>query len=116
MVICTKLIKFSWRLIVENSILASHLTCPALYAPQPHLTAQVTEIIRRVRPDVLRSVDPGQWYTRWHKTDHRMAALNTVDAIRAAEFWLYFPNQKLQLRLKPFRVAECISSTQLRKK
>ena len=45
------------------------------YAPQPHLTEQATEIIRRVRPDVLLSVDPGQWYTRWHKTDHRMAGL-----------------------------------------
>jgi LmbE family N-acetylglucosaminyl deacetylase len=76
------------------------------YAPQPHLTEQATEIIRRVRPDVLLSVDPGQWYTRWHKTDHRMAALNTADAIRAAEFWLYFPNQKLQLGLQPYKVPE----------
>src|ERR1700761_2697968 len=76
------------------------------YAPQPHLVEQVTEIIRRVRPDVLLSVDPGQWYTRWHKTDHRMAALNTADAIRAAEFWLYFPNQKLQSGLQPYRVPE----------
>jgi LmbE family N-acetylglucosaminyl deacetylase len=76
------------------------------YAPQPHLTEQATEIIRRVRPDVLFSVDPGQWYTRWHKSDHRMAALNTADAIRAAEFWLYFPNQKLQLGLQPYRVPE----------
>jgi LmbE family N-acetylglucosaminyl deacetylase len=76
------------------------------YAPQPHLVEQVTEIIRRVRPDVLLSVDPGEWYTRWHKTDHRMAAFNTADAIRAAEFWLYFPNQKLQLGLQPYRVPE----------
>jgi LmbE family N-acetylglucosaminyl deacetylase len=76
------------------------------YAPQPHLTEQATEIIRRVRPDVLLSVDPGVWYTRWHKSDHRMAALNTADAIRAAEFFLYFPNQKLQLGLEPYRVPE----------
>ena len=76
------------------------------YAPQPHLTEQATEIIRRVRPDVLLSVDPGQWYNRWHKSDHRMAAFNTADAIRAAEFWLYFPNQKLQLGLEPYRVPE----------
>jgi LmbE family N-acetylglucosaminyl deacetylase len=76
------------------------------YAPQPHLTEQATEIIRRVRPDVLLSVDPGTWYTRWHKSDHRMAALNTADAVRAAEFWLYFPNQKLQLGLQPYRVPE----------
>jgi LmbE family N-acetylglucosaminyl deacetylase len=76
------------------------------YAPQPHLTEQATEIIRRIHPDVLFSVDPGQWYTRWHKSDHRMAALNTADAIRAAEFWLYFPNQKLQLGLQPYKVPE----------
>ena len=76
------------------------------YAPQPHLTEQATEMIRRVRPDVLLSVDPGKWYTRWHKTDHRMAALNTADAVRAAEFWLYFPNQKLQMGLQPYKVPE----------
>jgi len=32
------------------------------------------------------SVDPGKWYERWHKSDHRMAAFNTIDAVRAAEF------------------------------
>jgi LmbE family N-acetylglucosaminyl deacetylase len=76
------------------------------YAPQPHLVEQVTEIIRRVRPDVLLSIDPGEWYVRWHKTDHRMAAMNTLDAVRAAEFALYFPNQRLELGLKPYRVPE----------
>jgi len=74
------------------------------YAPQPKLVEEATAIIRRIRPDVLLSVDPGEWYERWHKTDHRMAALNTIDAVRAAEFWLYFPNQKLQLGLQPYRV------------
>src|SRR5262252_3912645 len=74
------------------------------YAPQPKLVEEATAIIRRVRPDVLLSVDPGEWYERWHKTDHRMAAFNTIDAVRAAEFWLYFPNQKLQLGLEPYRV------------
>jgi len=76
------------------------------YAPQPKLTEEATAIIRRIRPDVLLSVDPGQWYERWHKTDHRMAAFNTIDAVRAAEFWLYFPNQKLQQGLEPFKVPE----------
>jgi LmbE family N-acetylglucosaminyl deacetylase len=74
------------------------------YAPQPKLVEEATAIIRRVRPDVLLSVDPGEWYERWHKTDHRMAAFNTIDAVRAAEFWLYFPNQKLQLGLQPYQV------------
>src|SRR5579864_1555299 len=76
------------------------------YAPQPKLVEEATAIIRRVRPDVLLSVDPGEWYERWHKTDHRMAAFNTIDAVRAAEFWLYFPNQKLQLGLEPYQVPE----------
>src|SRR6267143_631069 len=74
------------------------------YAAQPKLVEEATAIIRRIRPDVLLSIDPGQWYERWHKTDHRMAAFNTVDAIRAAEFWLYFPNQLLQQRLEPYQV------------
>ena len=76
------------------------------YAPQPKLTEEATAIIRRLRPDVLLSVDPGEWYERWHKTDHRMAAFNTIDAVRAAEFWLYFPNQKLQQGLEPYQVPE----------
>src|SRR3989442_7426873 len=76
------------------------------YAPQPKLVEEATAIIRRIRPDVLLSVDPGEWYERWHKTDHRMAAFNTIDAVRAAEFWLYFPNQRLQQGLGPYRVPE----------
>jgi LmbE family N-acetylglucosaminyl deacetylase len=74
------------------------------YAPQPKLTEEATAIIRRVRPDVLLSVDPGNWYVRWHKSDHRMAAVNTIDAVRAAEFWLYFPNQLLEQHLQQYQV------------
>jgi len=74
------------------------------YAPQPKLVEEATALIRRLRPDVLLSIDPGEWYERWHKTDHRMAAFNTIDAVRAAEFWLYFPNQLLQQSLKPYTV------------
>ena len=76
------------------------------YAPQPKLTEEATAVIRRIRPDVLLSVDPGEWYERWHKSDHRMAAFNTIDAVRAAEFWLYFPNQKLEQHLQPYKVPE----------
>src|SRR5438270_3622832 len=74
------------------------------YAPQPKLVEEATAIIRRIRPDVLLSVDHGEWYERWHKTDHRMGAFNTIDAVRAAEFWLYFPNQRLQQGLQPYTV------------
>lgn len=76
------------------------------YAPQPKLTEEATLIIRHLRPDVLLSVDPGEWFERWHKTDHRMAAFNTIDAVRAAEFWLYFPNQRLQQGVQPYKVPE----------
>jgi len=71
------------------------------YAPQPKLVEEATAIIRRIRPDALLTIDPGNWYARWHKTDHRMAALNTLDALRAAEFWLYFPNQRLERPSSP---------------
>jgi len=76
------------------------------YAAQPKLTEEATAIIRRLRPHILLSIDPGEWYERWHKSDHRMAAFNTIDAVRAAEFWLYFPNQKLQQGLEPYKVPE----------
>ena len=76
------------------------------YAAQPKLTEEATAIIRSICPDVLLSVDPGEWFERWHKSDHRMAAFNTIDAVRAAEFWLYFPNQKLQQGLQPYQVPE----------
>ena len=49
-------------------------------------------------------IDPGSDYVRWHKTDHRMAANNTLDAVRAAEFHLYFPNQRLHDALRPWKV------------
>jgi LmbE family N-acetylglucosaminyl deacetylase len=50
------------------------------------------------------SIDPGSEYVRWHKTDHRMSANNTIDAIRAAEWHLYFPNQLLHDHLQPWHV------------
>jgi len=56
------------------------------YANTRDLVEEVTKIIRRVRPDVVLSIDPGSEYVRWHKTDHRMAANNTLAAIRAAEW------------------------------
>lgn len=76
------------------------------YANPRDLVEEVTRIIRKVRPDVVLSIDPGTEYVRWHKTDHRMAANNTVDAIRAAEWHLYFPNQLLHEGLQPWLVPQ----------
>jgi len=74
------------------------------YANPRDLVEEVTKIIRGYRPDAVLSIDPGSEYVRWHKTDHRMAANNTIDAIRAAEWHLYFPNQRLHEGLEPWRV------------
>ncbi len=74
------------------------------YANPLDLVEQVTKIIRTYRPDVVMTIDPGSDYVRWHKTDHRMAANNTLDAIRAAEWHLYFPNQLLHDGLQPWQV------------
>jgi len=74
------------------------------YASPRDLVEQVTKIIRTLRPDLVLSIDPGSEYVRWHKTDHRMAANNTIDAIRAAEWHLYFPNQRLHDGLEPWKV------------
>jgi LmbE family N-acetylglucosaminyl deacetylase len=76
------------------------------YANTRDLVEEVTRIIRKVRPDVVLSIDPGSEYVRWHKTDHRMAANNTIDAVRAAEWHLYFPNQLLHEGLQPFLVPQ----------
>jgi LmbE family N-acetylglucosaminyl deacetylase len=74
------------------------------YASPKDLVEEVTKIIRTYRPDIVMSPDPGSEYVRWHKTDHRMAANNTIDAVRAAEWHLYFPNQKLHDGLQPWKV------------
>lgn len=74
------------------------------YAEPKALCGQATKLIRQYRPDVVFSVDPGEWYERWHKSDHRMAGFNTADAIRAAEFHLYYPEHLLVDGLKPYKV------------
>jgi LmbE family N-acetylglucosaminyl deacetylase len=74
------------------------------YANPLDLVEQVTKIIRTYRPDVVMTIDPGSEYVRWHKTDHRMAATNTLDAIRASEWHLYFPSQRLHDGLEPWQV------------
>lgn len=74
------------------------------YAPPKILCGQATKLIRQYRPDVLFSIDPGEWYERWHKSDHRMGAFNTIDAVRAAEFHLYYPEHLLTDGLKPYKV------------
>ena len=66
------------------------------YVDPRSLTREVAKHIRRVRPDVLFSIDPGAPYVQYHKSDHRAGAEITVDAIRAARWRLYFPELEEQ--------------------
>ena len=88
----------------QNLIWLGHHDGMLEYASPRDLVEQVTKLIRSYRPDLVMSIDPGSEYVRWHKTDHRMAANNTLDAIRAAEWRLYFPNQGLHDGLQPWKV------------
>jgi LmbE family N-acetylglucosaminyl deacetylase len=74
------------------------------YANPFDLVEQATKVLRTYRPDIVMTIDPGSTFVRWHKTDHRMSANNTIDAIRAAEWHLYFPNQLLHDHLQPWHV------------
>ena len=88
----------------ENLLWMGHHDGMLEYVDSLRLVEEATEVIRRYRPDLVLMPDPGSDYVRWHKTDHRMAAMNTLDAVRAAEWHLYFPNQRLQKGLEPWRV------------
>src|SRR5712692_1499346 len=88
----------------ENILWLGHDDGELEYVPPKMLCGQVAKIIRQFRPDAILSVDPGEWYERWHKTDHRMAAFNTIDAVRAAEFHLYYPEHLLVDKLQPYSV------------
>jgi len=68
------------------------------------LTRQVCRIIRENRPDAVFSYDPGKKWEQWHKTDHRSAAFITVDAARAAGYWLYFPNDLKVDGIQPYEI------------
>ncbi len=88
----------------ENIIWMGYEDGELEYAEPKALCGQATKLIRQHRPDVVFSIDPGEWYERWHKSDHRMAAFNTIDAVRAAEFHLYYPAHLLVDNLKPYKV------------
>lgn len=76
---------------IENITWLGHDDGMLEYVDRRTLTRQVAREIRRVRPDVIFSVDPGAPYEQYHKSDHRSGAIITVDAIRAARWRLYFP-------------------------
>lgn len=77
---------------VENIVWLGHDDGMLEYVDRRELTKQVAREIRRVRPHALFSVDPGAPYDQYHKSDHRSGAMITADAMRAAEWRLYFPD------------------------
>jgi LmbE family N-acetylglucosaminyl deacetylase len=76
------------------------------YVDRRLLVKQVTAVIRRLRPDALFSFDPGARFEQLHKSDHRCAAVATIDAVRAAHWHLYFP-ELLDEGLEPWDVRVC---------
>lgn len=62
--------------------------------------------IRKLRPSVLMSWDPGKNYQRWHKSDHRAASYLAADAARAAMWRLLFERQITQEGLKEYMIPE----------
>ena len=62
--------------------------------------------IRKLRPTVLMSWDPGKNYQRWHKSDHRAASYLAADAARAAMWRLLFEGQITQEGLQEYMIPE----------
>jgi LmbE family N-acetylglucosaminyl deacetylase len=74
------------------------------YANPQRLRGEACRLIKKHRPDAVFTIDPGDEFERWHKTDHRMAAMITKDAFIASEWQLYYPQHLLDEGLKPHPV------------
>ncbi|MBM3289495.1 MAG: PIG-L family deacetylase [Candidatus Hydrogenedentes bacterium] len=74
------------------------------YADPSRLRGELSRLIKKYRPDVVFSPDPGAKWVQWHKSDHRMSAYIVQDAFRAAEWHLYYPQHLLDEGLQPFAV------------
>jgi len=90
----------------ENYINLGYTDGMVEFADYQELIRRLVKWYRVIQPDVLIAFEPGYRYQRWHKTDHRMAAYAAVDAARAAEWHLIFPEQVIQEGLEPVSIAE----------
>ncbi|MEX0987402.1 MAG: PIG-L family deacetylase [Bacteroidales bacterium] len=63
------------------------------YENTKEVVAKLVRVIRQLRPDVIFAFDPGKGEQRWHKADHRAAAMLAADAARAAMWPLLFQGQ-----------------------
>lgn len=74
------------------------------YADPQVLRGRVCRLMKVYRPDAVFFPDPGSRWVQWHKTDHRMSANITEDALIAAEWHLYYPQHLLDEGLQPYFV------------
>ena len=76
------------------------------FQDEQEVVEKIVRLIRKIRPDVLFSFDPGPTYRRWHKSDHRAASYLTADATRVAMWRLLFGGQINHEGLKEHRIPE----------
>jgi LmbE family N-acetylglucosaminyl deacetylase len=76
------------------------------YQDKLEVVTQLVRLIRKIKPDVLFSFDPGKGYQRWHKADHRASSYLTADAARAAMWPLMFQGQITNEGLEAHTVPE----------
>jgi len=76
------------------------------FQDEKEVVEKLVRLIRKIRPDVLFSFDPGPTYRRWHKSDHRAASYLTADATRVAMWRLLFEGQIIHEGLKEHRIPE----------
>lgn len=74
------------------------------YADQKTLTRDIARSIRKLRPAAVFAIDPGAGRVQWHKSDHRMAAVASCDAMRAASWRLYFPELEREEGLAAYSI------------
>ena len=76
------------------------------YADPKVLRGKIARLIKKFKPSIVFSLDPGTKWVQWHKTDHRMSANITEDAFIAAEWHLYYPQHYLDEGLEGYHVPE----------
>jgi LmbE family N-acetylglucosaminyl deacetylase len=76
------------------------------FADKEEAVGKLVHYIRKFKPDVLLSFDPGFNYQVWHKSDHRASAYLTADAVRAAEWPLMYEGDIIQEKLEAHAIPE----------
>ena len=76
------------------------------FANKEEAIGKLVYYIRKLKPDVLMSFDPGYNYQVWHKSDHRAAGYLAADAVRAAEWPLMYEGQIIQNNVEAHLIPE----------